>query len=177
MTVKYAFKNAGAKAVTITKVISSCGCTTAIPSKSTFLPGESGTLEAKFTFGQRRGAQSKSITVNSDDGQIEKLAFDCLITDDPVGLSSTFVYWRVGEANTDKSVEVTMGPNPPIQVQAVASSNPRIAATLTTVKAGEKYAVTIRPVDTSKPESAQVFVQTNYPAEGPKAYTIHVRVK
>ena len=63
------------------------------------------------------------------------------------------------------------------KVTAVASTNPRIAATLAPVKEGEKYAVNIRPTDTTQPETAEVFVQTDFPPEGPKAYTIHVRVK
>ena len=177
LAVNFTFKNTGGQPVTITKVTSSRGCTTAELPKKTYLPGESGILTAKFTFGGRLGPQAKSIAVATDDQKTTQLSFKCLILDEPVALAPSFVYWRVGEAAEAKQVEVAVAQNPAIQIIAVASSNPRIAATLATLKAGEKYGIDIRPVDTTKPESAEVFVQTNYPPEGPKAYTIHVRVK
>ena len=177
LAVNFAFKNTGQQPVTITKITSSCGCTTADLPKKTYLPGESGNLTAKFTFGGRRGLQAKSIAVMTDNQTTTQLSFQCLILDDPVTLTPSFVYWRVGEASAAKQVEIAVAQNPAIQIVAVASSNPRIAATLATLKAGEKYGINILPADTRQPESAEVFVQTNFPPEGPKAYTIHVRVK
>ena len=177
LAVNFTFKNTGRQPVTITKIASSCGCTTADLPKKTYAPGESGTLTAKFTFGGRRGPQAKAITVMTDDQKTTQLSFQCLILDEPVALAPSFVYWKVGEPAEAKQIEVAVAQTPAIQIVAVASSNPRIAATLATLKAGEKYGINIRPADTTKAESAEVFVQTNYPPEGPKAYTIHVRVK
>lgn len=177
LSVSFTFKNTGQQPVTVTKVATSCGCTTADLPKKTYAPGEGGALTAKFTFGARRGAQSKSVTVMTDDQKTTHLSFNCLILDEPVTLAPSFVYWKVGEAAEAKQVEVAVAQNPAIQIVAVASSNPRIAATLATLKAGEKYGISIRPADTKQPESAEVFVQTNFPPEGPRAYTIHVRIK
>lgn len=177
LAVNFTFKNTGRQPVTITKVATSCGCTTADLPRKTYAPGEGGALTAKFTFGGRRGPQAKSVTVMTDDQKSAQLSFTCLILDEPVALAPSFVYWKVGDAADAKHVEVSVAPSPAIQIVAVASSNPRIAATLATVKAGEKYGVSIVPADTRQPESAEVFIQTNFPPEGPKAYTIHVRVK
>jgi len=177
LAVNFAFKNSGPQPVTITKVNSSCGCTTAELPKKTYQPGESGNLTAKFTFGGRRGPQAKSISVMTDDQKTTQLSFKCLILDDPVVLTPPLVSWRVGEAAESKPVDVTVAQNPHVNITAVASSNPRIAATLSTTKAGEKYSVSVKPTDTTHEEFGQVFIQTDFPAEGPKAYTIFVRVK
>ena len=177
LTVHFAFHNEGKAPVAVTKVTSSCGCTTADLAKKTYAPGETGSLAAKFVFGGRRGMQSKSIAVTTDDGKTTQLSFSCLIANEPVSMLPSFVWWRVGEAAEPKKVDLSLAQGGKVKITAVASSNPRITATLATVKPGEKYTVSIRPADTAQMEAAEVFVQTDFPPEGPKAYTIHVRVK
>ena len=177
LTANFAFRNAGKTPVTIQKITTTCGCTTAELPKMTWQPGEAGTLPARFIFGGRRGAQAKSIMVATDDGKTAQLSFKCLILDDGVILSQSLVFWKVGDAAGEKQVDLQIGQPGKVKITAVASTNPRIAAMLATVREGEKYAVRIRPSDTKSAESGEVFVQTDFPAEGPKAYTIHVRVK
>jgi hypothetical protein len=62
----FVFKNEGDKAVKILEVSSSCGCTTALPSKRVFESGESGEISATFDYGEREGKQVKSIRVETD---------------------------------------------------------------------------------------------------------------
>ncbi len=64
-----------------------------------------------------------------------------------------------------------------VRVKSVASSNPRLAAKLETIKAGERYAVSVTPADTTKKESAEITVETDFPADQPRSYTIHARIK
>src|SRR5215211_5866677 len=64
---RFTFKNTGPETIKIKRVQSSCGCTTARPSKNTFAPGETGQIDVKFTFGSRRGPSQKAIFVQSDD--------------------------------------------------------------------------------------------------------------
>jgi hypothetical protein len=177
LNVNFAFRNDGKTPVTVTKVTSSCGCATAELPKKTYAPGESGTLTSKFTFGGRRGMQAKSISVATDDGKTAQLSFQCLILDEPLVLSPAFVWWRVGEAAKAKPVDVAIADPGKLHITAVASSNPRIAATLNASAPGEKSTVQIQPADTARQETAQVFVQTDFPPEGPKAYVIEVRIK
>jgi hypothetical protein len=177
LVVNYAFRNDGKAPITIVKVTSSCGCTTAELAKKTYQPGEAGNLPARFIFGSRRGPQAKSVAVTTDDQKTTQLSFKCLIFDDVLSLSRSLVYWKVGDTGDAKQVDLTIGQTGKVNITAVASTNPRIAATLATVKDGENYKVIIRPTDTTRPESAEIFVQTDFPPEGPKAYTIHVRIK
>jgi len=177
LTATFAFRNGGEATVTVTKVTSSCGCTTAELAKKTFAPGESGSLAAKFVFGARRGMQSKVIAVATSDGKTTQLTLRCLIAEDPVTVQPALVWWRVGEAAKVKRVDLTLPADGKVKITAVASTNPRIEARLTAIEEGRRYAVEIRPVDTARQESAEVFVQTDFPPEGPKAYSVHVRVK
>jgi hypothetical protein len=64
-----------------------------------------------------------------------------------------------------------------VMITSVASTNPRITAALTPAGDDGNQSIRIHPADTAKPESAEIFVQTDFPANGPKAYTIHVRIK
>ena len=92
LNVGFAFRNDGKSPVTVTKVTSSCGRTAADLAKKTYAPGESGALTAKFVFGGRRGMQSKSIAVATDDGKTAQLSFQCLIADDSVAVAPSFVW-------------------------------------------------------------------------------------
>jgi len=177
LKVDFAFKNDGETPVTITKVSSSCGCTTADLPKKTFAAGESGVLTSIFSFGARRGEQSKIITVFTDDKKETKLSLKCLITADPVTLSPSYLFWRIGAPVRSQRVKVAASPNPEIQIVAVASANPRIVAKIKEVTPGREWEIEVRPEDTAKMEKAEIFVQTNYPTESPAAYTIHAIVK
>ncbi|MFZ4765770.1 MAG: DUF1573 domain-containing protein [Roseimicrobium sp.] len=178
LTVNFAFKNTGSAPISIVKVSASCGsCTTATPPEKPIQPGEKGTMPVRFTFGTRRGLQSKSLSVMTDDMQTTTLAFKCLITDDPVTLQASIVTWKVGDKVESKTVNLTIAQSDKVKVLAVASTNPHVTAMLSPLKEAGKYAVTIQPADTSRADRAQVFVQTNFPPEGPRAYTINVQIK
>ena len=70
---RYSFKNVGSTPVTIVRIDSSCGCTVAQTDKKTYLPGESGEITARFSFGNRKGVQRKVIDVRLADGTEKQL--------------------------------------------------------------------------------------------------------
>ena len=61
----FAFSNTGSTPVTIEDVHSTCGCTVPTLDKRTYAPGESGTIRAVFTLGDRVGLQEKLISVRT----------------------------------------------------------------------------------------------------------------
>ena len=174
---KFVFKNAGKTPVTIDKVRTSCGCTSAKLGKNTFAPGEQGEISVRFTFGDRKGPHRKIITVLSDDKpEPTELSLQVWIHE-PLTIAPALVFWKTGEANAAKSVQLSTEPGMAVRVKSVASSNPRIAAKLETIKAGEQYAVSVTPADTTRKESAEITVETDFPADQPRSYTIHARIK
>ena len=175
---KFAFKNTGTTPVTIENIRTSCGCTTADLTKRTYGPGEQGEVAVKFNFGGRVGGQRKLVRVFSTDKPDEPTVLDLRVyVEESLKVAPSLVLWRVGEANMPKPVQITATPERPVRIKSVSSTNPRVAASLQTVKAGEQYLVSIKPTDTNLRESAEIKVQTDFPPDAPRAYTIHARIK
>ena len=174
----YTFQNTTAAPVTIKTLRSSCGCTTAHLEKKTYAPNETGEVVLHFIFGDRKGFFRKTVTVTTDDKTAEPVMLNLLINiHDPVTIAPALVYWRTGEPVAAKSVQFTVEPSQHVHIKSVTSSNPRLAAKLETTKPGEPYAISVLPADTTQKESAEISVQTDFPADAPRAYTIHVRIK
>lgn len=172
----FAFRNSGTAPVTIKSVKSSCGCTTTKLAKTTYAPGEKGELTARFTFGQRKGGQRKMITVTTADGARQELNLVVYI-EPTLTVSPALVFWRVGQPAEPKTVQLTAAPGTSVRVKSVTSSNPRVLATLATTKPGEAYALSVKPTDTTQRETAELTVQTDFPPDAPRAFTIHARIK
>lgn len=64
---RFVFRNRGGGDLEIERVRSSCGCTSTLLSANTILPGKKGEIKATFSTRGRKGRQSKSITVVSND--------------------------------------------------------------------------------------------------------------
>lgn len=84
VTALFPYENTGDSVASIVKTRSSCGCTAAVLDQKTLQPGESGTIKAVFTLGNRKGLQKKTIWVETDDGRTHTLT---LQVDIPVALS------------------------------------------------------------------------------------------
>lgn len=173
----YKFTNVGKEPVTIKDIHTSCGCTAAHLDKKTYQPGETGQIDVKFSFGGRRGTHIKTIAVTVD-GQEEPTQLELTVEiQDPIRLTPLLVFWRVGDPVAAKKVDITADAQNPVHIKSVTSSNPRITAKVETVKAGEHYALSVQPVDTSSKEAAELSVLTDFPADAPKTYAVHVRIK
>jgi hypothetical protein len=172
----YGFKNTGSTPVTIARINSSCGCTVAQTDKKTYLPGESGQITARFSFGNRRGLQRKVITVGLADGTEQQLALNVTILE-PLTVRPGLLVWRVGEVPSAKTVQLTAAKGTPVKIRSVTSSSPRINAQLYSKTDSSDDTVTVAPVDTTEKLSTTVVIQTDYPPNAPKSYPVHVRVK
>ncbi len=177
VTTPYVFRNTGTSPVTIRKVKTSCGCTSAKLSKETFAPGEQGEIAVKFTFGDRTGPHRKVVTVQTDD-KAEPIELNIVVwIHEPLAITPSLVFWKMGEASSPKSVRLTSDATTPVKIKSVTSSNPRIAAKLETIKPGEQYAIAVSPVDTTQKDSAEITVETDFPNDQPRSYTVHARIK
>lgn len=173
---RFVFKNTGAEPVEIRKVRSSCGCTSARLDKKIFAPGEGSELVARFTFGNRLGPQRKLITVTTAD-KLQHILDLRVWIHEPLTISPPLVYWKIGEPAVAKPVELIPAKGEKVGIKSVVSSNPRITATLLPRAAEEGSVVMVKPADTRQKESGAVTVQTDFPPDAPRSYTIHTRVK
>jgi len=175
---RYAFRNTGTAPLTIKSLRSSCGCTTAKLDKKTYAPGEQGEVVLHFTFGDRKGNYLKGVTVTTDDKTAEPVVLKLYVEiHDPLTVAPALVFWRTGEANAAKSVQLTAEASQHVHVKSVTSSNPNFKTTLQTAQTGLQYSVEITPSGTAQKDSAEITVQTDFPADAPHAYTIYARIK
>ena len=144
----FAFVNEGTTPVTIESLKSSCGCTTAALDKKVYAPGEKGEVRARFDIGQRRGLQTKTISVKIRDEPTPTILTLAVAIAEPLKLKPALVVWEKGEANKAKSMTLDALPGQPIRAVKVTSTDPRMRATVETVKDGESYAINIAPEST-----------------------------
>jgi len=174
----FAFRNTGDSPVTIQWLRPTCGCTTAKLEKKTYAPGEQGEVAARFSIGGRKGMLRVLVTVYTDDKPKQPTVLDLRVNvHDPLTIAPALVYWKKGEPPAAKTVQISAEAAQPVHVKSVTSSNPRLTASLQVVKAGADYIVSVTPADTTEKESAEISVQTDFPSDSPKTYTIHARVK
>ena len=103
LTADFTFTNAGNRPVRIEDVKSGCGCTTALPDKKDYAPGEKGHITATFTIGERTGLQKILITVKFA-GETPPVPL-LLVAHIPVCMTVTpeLLYWQIGDApETDR---------------------------------------------------------------------------
>ncbi|MDP6491625.1 MAG: DUF1573 domain-containing protein [Kiritimatiellia bacterium] len=70
---EFVVKNSGDSPLAISRVKASCGCTAVKSGANSLQPGQTTTIEARFTLKGRRGKQQKSITVESNDPATPRL--------------------------------------------------------------------------------------------------------
>lgn len=175
---EFTFKNTGNKPVRITRVVATCGCTTARTPKESFAPGESGNITVRFEFGDRRGLQQKRITVRTDDPQQPEtqLALSVQI-EEAVELDRTLLLWRRGEPSEVKTILVTTLTEGPVKLLAAEIVGEGFTAKLEEKEAGKRYVVTVVPTDTSAPAAAQVALRVQRYGAEPETVYARARVK
>ena len=67
VTTKFKFKNSGSAPLEIINVATSCGCTSAVPDKTTYAVGESGEIPVTFDSGRFSGPITKRVTIRTND--------------------------------------------------------------------------------------------------------------
>lgn len=144
--VAFAFTNTGDEPVTIESIQSSCGCTTAALDKKTYAPGESGSITATFSFGDRVGQQIKRITVRTDDPRRPQQVLVLRVEiPQPVRLEPRALMWRGDEPRESKTMRIVLTDVPDAAIADVSTSNPRFDVALHEVPippAAETLAVT-----------------------------------
>ncbi|MBV9105438.1 MAG: DUF1573 domain-containing protein [Verrucomicrobia bacterium] len=175
---KYKFTNTGAETVKIQNVRTSCGCTTAALNKSDYAPGESGEIEAKFTFSGRTGRQEKSIivTTTARPEQPTMLRLHVYIQE-TVKIEPQFVLWQLGEEPAPKVIHIAVAQDAAAKIVSVTSDNPALKVKLTELKPGKVYEVQITPDSATKPAAATLMIRTDYPPDNPETRYAYARVK
>jgi hypothetical protein len=174
---KYKFTNTGTKPVKIQNVRTSCGCTTAALSKTSYAPGESGEIDAKFTFSGRTGRQEKAITVDTAENPQQPTVLRLHVNiEEIVKIEPEFVSWRVGDQPNPKSIHIAIADDASAKIVSVTSDNPALKVKLTELKAGKEYEAQIIPDSVAHPAAATVLIRMDYPPDNPETKYAYARI-
>lgn len=175
----YSFSNESDQVVTIESVRSSCGCTVPELKKRKYAPGESGTIEAIFTFGTRTGLQRKTISVVTDEAEADRqdlileVAIPILIEVRPF-----FVFWRKGDEVSTKAIEITVTDPDLIEPVAVDSASDSFQATLRQDDANRStWYLDITPESTETSGNTHFLIKTDFPADNPRIVRVYAGIR
>ena len=176
--VRFPFVNSGGYPVTVQKLKSSCGCTTASLAKASYAPGEHGEVVARFEIGNRTGYNEKNVTVTTNDPAAPEtvLGFRVYVWK-TVLMTPAVLFWKPGEEKTAQTVRIKIVRDEPLNLVRAECSSPAWQAKLQTIKPGREYRVDVTLLD-SKPDAAGVVtVVSDSPKEDPQIFRIRLRVK
>jgi Protein of unknown function (DUF1573) len=175
---KYKFANTGAKTVKIQNVRTSCGCTTAALNKTDYAPGESGEIEAKFTFSGRTGRQEKTIMVTTTASPEQSTMLKLHVNiQETVKIEPQVVLWQVGEQPAPKVIHISIAENAAAKVVSVSSDNPALKVKLTELIPGKEYDAQITPDSAAQQATATLMIQTDFPPDNPETKYAYARIK
>jgi hypothetical protein len=178
VTAKYRFTNNSSSPVTIVDVRPSCGCTIATLTKKTYVPGESGEIDAKLNFAGHTGHQEKWIYVTTNSAGTEPALLTLAVDIPPdITIEPQFVMWRIGDPLTPKTIRVVVPAGFPTKILAAQTDNPAIRVQLQEVMTGKQWEVKVTPAETKDLVKAIVSIRTDYPAEKPATYSVYARVQ
>lgn len=126
--------NQGGAPLEISRIGTSCGCTTALLDQPVVGPGETARLQATFATTGRRGKQAKEISFHTNDPLAERVALRLTGVVQPrVTSAPEIVFFKEGAENKwPVDLYVTSETNPQFQILNVSSSSEFIEVTTQT---------------------------------------------
>jgi len=175
----FKYQNVGKTPVHFKSVHASCGCTTAQTQKDEVPAGEKGEITATFNIGDRTGQQIKTVTVQTDDPDPARattvLTLKAMIPQ-ALEIKPAFVFWRGGDEPTPKTIEVKAAKEFAAKNLTVKSSSPEFSTKLEPGKTQGEWKIEVQPKETSRPMATAVVIQTDFPKEAPKSFTVTAQV-
>lgn len=173
----FKYKNTGDKAVKITSVHPSCGCTTAALAKDVVAPNESGEIVATFNIGDRWGVQNKTISVMTDEDQGQPTVLKLTATIPRLlEIAPAFIYWSANDVIKPKTVTVKIGGDFPVTKLNVTSTDKSLATEVVPDLKAKEFRIIVKPQEAGRPISATLKIEPNFPKDAPKAFYANVRV-
>lgn len=172
---KFPFTNTGDSTITVIgNPRTSCGCTISTLEKKVYEPGDTGVVEATFTYGSRTGRQVKTITVSTDSGEY-RVTLEVLIPSrwevDP-----RIQTWRKGEDLSAKTFAITFDALKPTKVTLSSFPEDRYEATSQWDPEKEVFTATFTPQSDVANGVEKAYVQVEEPDGKVEVVQLYLRV-
>jgi Protein of unknown function (DUF1573) len=175
----FKYQNTGTTPVHFKSVKASCGCTATQSQKEVVNPGEKGEIVATFNIGDRTGQQVKTVSVQTDDPNPTQantvLTLKATIPE-ALEIKPAFVYWQSGEDPKPKKISVKASKDFPVKNITVKPSSPNFESKVEPGSGSGDWTIEVMPKDTSHPMGAVLVVQSDYPKDAPKSFSVNVQV-
>jgi hypothetical protein len=175
----FKYQNTGTTPVHFKSVKASCGCTTTQSQKEVVNPGEKGEVVATFNIGDRTGEQMKTVTVQTDDPNPSQattvLTLKATIVQ-AMEVKPAFVYWQSGEEPKPKKISVKAAKDFPAKNITVKSNSPNFESKVEPGRTSGEWTIEVMPKDTSHPMGTALVVQSDYPKDAPKSFSVNVQI-
>lgn len=127
---RFTFINEGPGAVKVTEVTPGCGCTAALPTKTTFAAGEKGEVAVEFKAGNRAGTFRVPVAVQTDEPAGATTLLLVATIEDAITFDNRFIYWPKTEPRGPRRVRVKVVEGPLVAIGEIEVENPAFSATL-----------------------------------------------
>ncbi|MGE9269088.1 MAG: DUF1573 domain-containing protein [Verrucomicrobiales bacterium] len=129
--------------------------------KLSWQPGEKGRILAKFELGNFKGTVDKAIVLKTD--RAEKAHELVLRVTIPalLNISPATHKWTIGETTEERTFEIKVVGDQPVQILELAGTNPKFPLQLETVKEGFHYRVRVKPTSTDAAAFGMVRLKTD----------------
>lgn len=176
VTLTLPFTNTADRAITIQRVVTSCGCTAAVPAEPTIAPGATSSLEVSMDLRGRQGLQTQRLEIVSDDptapnrilivqAEVPRL-FDIL---------PRLVRWTPDQLGQPQSVRIEIGPDSPYRPVGVEVENPAaFSAELIEREPGRLYEIVVKPLSDNAMARSLVTVRTEPPVPPELPMTVYL---
>jgi hypothetical protein len=149
---EFDFTNSGAGPVSILEVKPACGCTSGVPGKKTYAPGEAGTIAAVFTIGERTGHQVKKMILRTDEkaGGLYELTLEADIPP-YITLDPRLLLWPLHGPRDARPVTIAYPAGRFLKLTSLGDPSGAFTAKLADSGGGPPTSVLISPVATDTP--------------------------
>ncbi len=159
---RFPFTNTGVKAIDVTQVESSCGCTVVSLEKRHYEPHESGEIVAKYTVSSQAGEQTKTVQVETNDGQPPTVLTLSIHVPQVLSIQPPFLVWRHGELPNPKTISVEVAKDFSAKDVSVQSSAVGFVAGLVPLVPGRKYELTVHPQSTDQHQFSTLVIRCHF---------------
>ncbi|GHC06601.1 DUF1573 domain-containing protein [Cerasicoccus arenae] len=174
----FAFKNDGDQSVEITRVKTSCGCTTAELDKKIYKPGEIGEIKGVFNIGKRQGVQKKTVTVFTNNlGQPEiKLGLDVTVPK-LLEIKPGLLVWHLDSSPDPKTIQILPG-DASVDISSIKCESDAFAVQLMPMEdVARGYEILVAPSNMDETQRAVIKIFASIEGSEPKTYFAHALIK
>jgi len=171
----FAYTNSSNGPVEIRHISTSCGCTAAAADKKVVPPGESGSVRAKFVFGDRKGSQEKTIIVKTSEAEPSPYILTLRVEiSGGVKLSEKSLTWLTGARPQPRYTDLTVPGPTRIKVSGIQTDSADFESSIEEIEPGTKYRISVKPTCTEKPMAGALLVNISEPK--PRVIRIPLRI-